>query len=531
MIVEQQVDDGADEVHDEGVPTAGIVAKGDVSAANDEVHTAVEESSIPSPTPPTSPSQPSQDIPSTSQDKDAQALEITKLKQRVKKLERWNKASKIKRLNKVDEDVVLEVAKDVIVEKYTDVDERSKPVKLQEVVDVVTTAKLITEVVTASIIRDPKETATPSTIVHSKSKFKDKGKWILVEEPKPLKKQAQIKQDEAYARELEAELNKNIELDKVIDHVHIKHKEDNAVKRYQALKRKLQTKAQARKNMTIYLKNVAGFKMDYFKGMTYDDIRLIFEKHFDSNVAFLQKTKEQMDEEDSRALKRINESQEDKAAKKQKLDEEVEELKRHLQIVPNDEDNLILLVERRYPLTRFTLDQMLNNVRLKVEEDSEVSLELLSFEVDAAEDFKENMLRVKGPITTQALEIDSFKKRVKKLEKKQRSRTHKLKRLYKVGLTSKVDSSEDEQNLDEDISKQGRIKAIDADEDITLVNDQDNAEMFDVNDLKGEEVFIDKELNDEVQNFIAEVVKDINNAKVIVDAAQVNVAGKVNAAI
>nr|GFC32216.1 hypothetical protein [Tanacetum cinerariifolium] len=29
---------------------------------------------------------------------------------------------------------------------------------------------------------------------------------------------------------------------------------------------------------------------------------------------------------------------------------------------------MILLVERRYPLTRFTLDQMLNNVRLKVEE-------------------------------------------------------------------------------------------------------------------------------------------------------------------
>nr|GEV43849.1 hypothetical protein [Tanacetum cinerariifolium] len=40
---------------------------------------------------------------------------------------------------------------------------------------------------------------------------------------------------------------------------------------------------------------------------------------------------------------------------------------------------MILLVERRYPLTRFTLDQMLNNVRLEVEEDSEVSLELLRF--------------------------------------------------------------------------------------------------------------------------------------------------------
>nr|GEU61266.1 hypothetical protein [Tanacetum cinerariifolium] len=47
-----------------------------------------------------------------------------------------------------------------------------------------------------------------------------------------------------------------------------------------------------------------------------------------------------MDEEDSRALKRLNESQEEKAAKNQKLDEEVEELKRHLQIVPNEEDDV-----------------------------------------------------------------------------------------------------------------------------------------------------------------------------------------------
>nr|GFD14954.1 hypothetical protein [Tanacetum cinerariifolium] len=47
-----------------------------------------------------------------------------------------------------------------------------------------------------------------------------------------------------------------------------------------------------------------------------------------------------MDEEDSRPLKRLSESQKDKAAKKQKLDEEVEELRRHLQIVPNDEDDV-----------------------------------------------------------------------------------------------------------------------------------------------------------------------------------------------
>nr|GFB86874.1 hypothetical protein [Tanacetum cinerariifolium] len=176
------------------------------------------------------------------------------------------------------------------------------------------------------VIRDLEETATPSTIIHTEPKSKDKRKGIMVQEPKPLKKQAQIEQDEAYARELEAKLNKNINWDDVIEHVKRKEKEDNAVLRYQALKRKPQTKAQARKNMMVYLKNMAGFKMDYFKGMSYDDIRLIFEKYFNSKVAFLEKSKEELKEEESRALKRKTESSKEKAAKKHKLDEEVEEL-------------------------------------------------------------------------------------------------------------------------------------------------------------------------------------------------------------
>nr|GEZ14388.1 hypothetical protein [Tanacetum cinerariifolium] len=73
--------------------------------------------------------------------------------------------------------------------------------------------------------------------------------------------------------------------------------------------------------------------------MSYDDIHLIFKKYFNLNVAFLEKTKEQMEEEDNRALKRKTESSKEKVVKKQKLDEEVEELKKHLQIVPNDDDD------------------------------------------------------------------------------------------------------------------------------------------------------------------------------------------------
>ncbi|GJR38396.1 hypothetical protein Tco_1214080 [Tanacetum coccineum] len=70
--------------------------------------------------------------------------------------------------------------------------------------------------------------------------------------------------------------------------------------------------------------------------------------------------------------------------------------------------------------------------------------------------------------TTQQNEIDSLK-RSKKLEKKRSSRTYKLKKLYNVGLTARVESSSNEEILGEDASKQGRrINAIDANKDITL---------------------------------------------------------------
>ncbi|GKE29140.1 hypothetical protein Tco_1444524 [Tanacetum coccineum] len=73
--------------------------------------------------------------------------------------------------------------------------------------------------------------------------------------------------------------------------------------------------------------------------------------------------------------------------------------------------------------------------------------------------------------TTQGLEIKSLKRRMKKLEKKKKSRTHKLKRLYK-----------------------GRkILDIDANEDITLdsTHFDTDSDMFRVHDLHGDEVFVE----------------------------------------
>nr|GEU38301.1 ribonuclease H-like domain-containing protein [Tanacetum cinerariifolium] len=66
----------------------------------------------------------------------------------------------------------------------------------------------------------------------------------------------------------------------------------------------------------------------------------------------------------------------------------------------------------------------------------------------------------------------------------------------KVGLTARVESSDNEESLGEDASKQERrIDDIDQDEDITLVNVQADAEMFDADkDLGGEEVFVEQEV-------------------------------------
>nr|GEW00709.1 hypothetical protein [Tanacetum cinerariifolium] len=304
-----------------------------------DIYAAAEDEDVAEPTPPTPATTPPTQqelIPSTSQDKIAQAFEITRLKQRVRKLEKKTKlkASRLTRLRKVrtaqrvksSADTVMDDQEDASKQGEIDEIDADEDVTLEEVAAKVTKNANVQgrleesqaqvyhldlnhaqKVLTSAprrrkgvVIRDPEETATPSVIVHSEPKSKDKGKGILVEEPKPLKKQAQIEQDDAYARELEAELNANINWNEVIKQFKRKEKQDNIVMRYQALKRKPHTEAQARKNMMVYLKNMAGFKMDFFKGMTYDGIRPIFEKHFNFIVAFLEKGEKKLEEEESK---------------------------------------------------------------------------------------------------------------------------------------------------------------------------------------------------------------------------------------
>ncbi|GJX94779.1 hypothetical protein Tco_0349365 [Tanacetum coccineum] len=83
---------------------------------------------------------------------------------------------------------------------------------------------------------------------------------------------------------------------------------------------------------------------------------------------------------------------------------------------------------------------------------------------------KNRVIDLEKTKTSQAWEITSLKMRVKRLDKKKGSRTHGLKRLYKVGLSRRVESSDEEGLGKEDASKQGMISDIDADVGINLVS-------------------------------------------------------------
>ncbi|GKA82224.1 hypothetical protein Tco_0788972 [Tanacetum coccineum] len=91
---------------------------------------------------------------------------------------------------------------------------------------------------------------------------------------------------------------------------------------------------------------------------------------------------------------------------------------------------------------------------------------------------------------------------IKKLEKKVGFRTHNFKRLYKVGVTRRVESLDDEiLGAQEDASKQGRsrIEAIDRDAEVTLVETQsrndenDDNLMFDTGVFDGDEIVVETE--------------------------------------
>ncbi|GKE43616.1 hypothetical protein Tco_1470900 [Tanacetum coccineum] len=114
---------------------------------------------------------------------------------------------------------------------------------------------------------------------------------------------------------------------------------------------------------------------------------------------------------------------------------------------------------------------------------------------------QKQVLDLEDAKTAQAKEIVSLKKRVKKLEKRRKSRTSGLKRLRKVGSASRVESSNDVSlGAQEDASKQERkIADLDDDAEVILIDEtqgrNDEDFMFVTDVLNGDEVFEEPMVN------------------------------------
>nr|GEZ27362.1 hypothetical protein [Tanacetum cinerariifolium] len=261
---EGDADEHVDEV------TAGDDAHGDASATHGEVLTVTQEPSIPSLTPPNLPPQPPKDLPSTSQSVETKKVAEGWASQRVDTFDdtvmddATNQGRMITKMDKDDVVILMDDKEDdkkveeAKVDKTAQEDE-TEPTEVQEVVDVVTTAKLITEVVTAA-----SETVTAASAITP-----------TVEPQVPAA----------------------------------------------------------------------------------------------TPIAAPARTKEQMEEEENRALQTINETPAKKATKRRKLNEEVEDLKRHLHIVPNEDDDVYTEatpLARKVPVVDYEIIELNNKPYYKI---------------------------------------------------------------------------------------------------------------------------------------------------------------------
>nr|GEX57572.1 hypothetical protein [Tanacetum cinerariifolium] len=219
----------------------------------------------------------------------AQQVEIIKLKARVNKLERLNKvkSSKLRHLKKVGTSQHVESSEDV--ENVFNQGRISVDMEIDKGIELEVDKEKNSEV-------EGRHADTQADIYNID----------LDHSSKVLKLEKGHK--EAY---------KQIDWNAAFDHVQAK--ETQYIKRYHGFKKKPQSESEARKNMISYLKNTEGFKMEFFKGKTYDQILPVFQTRFDANMKFLFKTREEMENEDEVIIKSINETPAQKVAKRRKL--------------------------------------------------------------------------------------------------------------------------------------------------------------------------------------------------------------------
>nr|GEW14627.1 hypothetical protein [Tanacetum cinerariifolium] len=207
------------------------------------------------------------------------------LKKRVKKLEKKkSKSSGFKRLRRVGGKIeTIDVDKGIIL---VDVETNEEVVAM----DTKSQGRINQEEVNAASkgVSAAKPTVFDNedvtmTMAQTLIKLKAKKSKILNEQiaqklydeevQKAATRDRQEKADMERVLELQRQYDdkeKNIDWNVVAEQVQEIHIDN--IRKYQNLKKKLVSIAQARKNMIIYLKNMVGYKMEFFRGLTYDKL-------------------------------------------------------------------------------------------------------------------------------------------------------------------------------------------------------------------------------------------------------------------
>ncbi|GKC88892.1 hypothetical protein Tco_1149541, partial [Tanacetum coccineum] len=184
-----------------------------------------------------------------------------------------------------------------------------------------------TEAVLSTVI--PKVSTTAENLVYiRRSAEKRKGKAIIKEVESVQKKtkkqleqerlsheatirlQEQVNKEERQRIARDAEIAKKLQEE--IDTARQEQEKSDlekaleSQKQYHAQQNRSFYKVEVRKNMCMYLKNHRGYKQSHFKGMSYEDIRPIFERVWDQNQSFVPKDskieKERFDRDDLEKL-------------------------------------------------------------------------------------------------------------------------------------------------------------------------------------------------------------------------------------
>ncbi|GJQ97900.1 hypothetical protein Tco_0009039 [Tanacetum coccineum] len=269
------------------------------------------------------------------------------------------------------------------------------------------------------VVQEPSEFKTTSSPLQASQlpQAKDKGKAIMVEPKRPLKKKDQVALDEEMARNLEAQMQAelieeerlarqkeeeaNIALIESWDNTQAmmeadfelaqrlqaeeqgeitieersrlfvelmnRRKKHFAKLRAEEIRRKPPTKAQKRNQMSIYLKNMAGYKHSQLKSKSYDEIQKLFDKEMKRVNTFVDMNSEVVKGSETRteeSSKRAGDELESDKSKKQKIDEHVEaekdddpeeeEMKKHMEIGIDREDleTLWKLVKEKHGINK-----------------------------------------------------------------------------------------------------------------------------------------------------------------------------------